>query len=130
MTESGTRLDFRNCDCMDLMREFPAVRIMTIHRATATRDGERVHPTQKPIALYHWILSHYAEPGQRILDTHLGSGSHAIAAHYFGAHLTASEIDGDYFREASARIKRETAQELLPMTGEQPAHKQPDFFAA
>lgn len=76
-------------------------------------EGQRIHPTQKPMALYQWLLETYAEPGQRILDTHLGSGSHAIACHYFGAHLTASEIDPDYFREASARIKRETAQQTL-----------------
>lgn len=73
----------------------------------------RIHPTQKPVALYRWLLEKYAAPGQRILDTHLGSGSHAIAAHYFGAHLTACEIDADYFREASARINRETAQTTL-----------------
>lgn len=71
---------------------------------------QRIHPTQKPVALYRWLLDRYAKPGQRILDTHLGSGSHAIAAHYAGVHLTACEIDPDYFREASARITRETAQ--------------------
>jgi len=70
----------------------------------------RIHPTQKPVALYRWLLEKYAEPGQRILDTHLGGGSHAIACHYFGAHLTACEIDVDYFAAASERIKRETAQ--------------------
>ena len=73
-------------------------------------DGERIHPTQKPVALYHWLLDRYAAPGQRILDTHLGSGSHAIAAYYFGAHLTACEIDADYFAAAQERIARETAQ--------------------
>jgi site-specific DNA-methyltransferase (adenine-specific) len=71
---------------------------------------ERIHPTQKPVALYRWLLANYAKPGQRILDTHLGSGSHAIACHYFGAHLTACEIDADYFAAATARIQRETAQ--------------------
>lgn len=76
-------------------------------------DGERIHPTQKPVALYRWLLENYANPGQRILDTHLGSGSHAIAAHYFGAHLTACEIDADYFADAMKRIKRETAQTTL-----------------
>lgn len=70
---------------------------------------ERIHPTQKPVALYRWLLENYAEHGKRILDTHLGSGSHAIAAHYFGAHLTACEIDPDYFAAALDRIKRETA---------------------
>ena len=73
----------------------------------------RIHPTQKPVELYVWLLANYAEPGQRVLDTHLGSGSHAIAAHYFGAHLTACEIDPDYYAAAMARIKRETAQTTL-----------------
>ena len=70
----------------------------------------RIHPTQKPVKLYAWQLSKYAEPGQRILDTHMGSGSIAIACHYFGAHLTACEIDPKYFSDAKERIKRETAQ--------------------
>ena len=73
----------------------------------------RIHPTQKPVELYAWLLANFAEPGQRILYTHLGSGSHAIAAHYFGAHLTACEIDADYYAAAMARIKRETAQTTL-----------------
>ena len=76
-------------------------------------QGKRIHPTQKPIDLYACLLDRYAKPGQRILDTHLGSGSHAIAAHYFGAHLTACEIDPDYYAAAMARIKRETAQMTL-----------------
>ena len=76
-------------------------------------QGKRIHPTQKPIDLYAWLLDRYAKPGQRILDTHLGSGSHAIAAHYFGAHLTACEIDPDYYAAAMERIKRETAQTTL-----------------
>ena len=74
---------------------------------------QRIHPPQKPVALYRWLLDRYAKPGQRILDTHLGSGSHAIAAHYAGVHLTACEIDPDYFAAAQERIKRETAQAVL-----------------
>ena len=70
----------------------------------------RIHPTQKPVALYKWLLVNYAKPGQRILDTHLGSGSIAIACHYFGAHLTATEIDPDYFAASCERIERETRQ--------------------
>ena len=77
------------------------------------KDGGHIHPTQKPVALYRWLLERYAKPGQTVLDTHLGSGSHAIAAHYFGAHLTACEIDPDYYAAAMARIKRETAQTTL-----------------
>lgn len=80
-----------------------------IHGA-ASDDGDKIHPTQKPVALYKWLLANYAKPGQRILDTHLGSGSHAIAAHYAGVHLTACEIDPDYFAAAKERIERETAQ--------------------
>jgi site-specific DNA-methyltransferase (adenine-specific) len=71
---------------------------------------KRIHPTQKPVALYKWLLANYAKPGQRIIDTHLGSGSHAIACHYFGVHLTACEIDPDYFSASIERIERETRQ--------------------
>lgn len=74
---------------------------------------KRIHPTQKPVSLYKWLLLNYAKTGQHILDTHLGSGSHAIAAHYAGVHLTAFEIDPDYFYAAKDRITRETAQRDL-----------------
>ena len=73
----------------------------------------KIHPTQKPVALYAWILRKFAKPGDRILDTHLGSGSIAIACHYAGHHLTACEIDRDYYEAALQRIKRETAQMTL-----------------
>jgi len=80
----------------------------------ALRGGkDRIHPTQKPVALYDWLLRTYAEPGWRILDTHLGSGSIAIACHYAGHPLTACEIDRDYYEAALQRIKRETAQMTL-----------------
>jgi|TARA_Y100000034_G_scaffold37602_3_gene46226 site-specific DNA-methyltransferase (adenine-specific) len=73
-------------------------------------QGNRIHPTQKPVKLYDWILANYASPGDRILDTHMGSGSIAIACHYFGAYLTATEIDEDYFKAACERIENETRQ--------------------
>lgn len=73
-------------------------------------ESERIHPTQKPVKLYAWLLANYAKPGMRVLDTHLGSGSIAIAAHYAGVHLTACEIDAEYFAAATARIERETRQ--------------------
>jgi len=73
-------------------------------------DKDRIHPTQKPVELYAWILSCYAKPGQLILDTHMGSGSIGIACHYYGCPLVTCEIDPDYFREACDRIERETAQ--------------------
>jgi site-specific DNA-methyltransferase (adenine-specific) len=73
------------------------------------QDG-RIHPTQKPVKLYEWLLANYAKPGDRILDTHMGSGSIAIACHYRGHHLTACEIDADYYNAALERIERETRQ--------------------
>jgi site-specific DNA-methyltransferase (adenine-specific) len=80
----------------------------SIHQHNA--DGGKVHPTQKPVALYNWIFANYAEKGMKILDTHMGSGSIAIAAHYAGMHLTACELDEDYFKAACERIERETSQ--------------------
>ena len=73
----------------------------------------KIHPTQKPVALYQYALGKFAKPGQRVLDTHLGSGSIAIAAHYFGVHLTACEIDPDYYEAAKARIAQETSQQIF-----------------
>jgi site-specific DNA-methyltransferase (adenine-specific) len=73
----------------------------------------RIHPTQKPVKLYDWIFTNYAAPGMKVLDTHLGSGSIAIAAHYAGVHLTACEIDPEYFAASKARIERETSQQSL-----------------
>lgn len=75
-----------------------------------SQDAARIHPTQKPVKLYDWLLAKYAKPGQRILDTHLGSGSSAIACHYARCPLVACEIDADYFAAACERIERETAQ--------------------
>lgn len=70
----------------------------------------KIHPTQKAVALYKWLLANYAKPGDRIFDSHLGSGSIAIACHYAGHHLTATEIDPDYYAAACERIQRETMQ--------------------
>ena len=89
----------------------------------------RIHPTQKPVALYRWLLANYAEKGQRILDTHLGSGSHAIAAHYAGMDFTGIELDADYFTAACERIERETAQAdmFTPPASPAPALSQPSL---
>lgn len=71
----------------------------------------RIHPTQKPRKLYDWLLTNYAKPEFKILDTHLGSASSAIAAHYFGvSEFVGAELDEDYFKAAKARFERETAQ--------------------
>lgn len=73
-------------------------------------DPIRIHPTQKPIKLYDWLLKNYAKEGDRILDTHLGSGSSAIAAHYGGFDFVGTELDEDYYKAACQRFERETAQ--------------------
>jgi site-specific DNA-methyltransferase (adenine-specific) len=73
----------------------------------------RIHPTQKPVALYKWILDKYAKQGDKILDTHLGSGSIAIACHDYGFELTACELDKEYFDKSIERIKNHTNQTKL-----------------
>jgi len=74
---------------------------------------DRFHPTQKPIELYKWLLHRYAKQGDKILDTHLGSGSIAIACHQMNFDLTGSELDKEYFEAMQKRIKEETAQKDL-----------------
>ena len=75
-----------------------------------TSAKEKYHPTQKPIALYEWLLMNYAKDGFRILDTHLGSGSIAIACHNLGYDLTACELDKDYYNAAMKRINEHKSQ--------------------
>lgn len=70
----------------------------------ADKDG-RIHPTQKPIALYKWLLTNYAKKGQKILDTHGGSFSHAIAAYDLGFDLDIIELDEDYFNAGKSRFE-------------------------
>ena len=71
---------------------------------------KRIHPTEKPYQLYKWLLHNYAKEGQTILDTHLGSGSIAIACHDYGYDLTGFEIDKDYFEAATKRLKQHQSQ--------------------
>lgn len=71
---------------------------------------KRIHPTQKPVKLYEWLLMNYAKEGDKILDTHLGSGSSAIAAHNLGYDFTACELDKEYFEAAMKRLNNHTAQ--------------------
>lgn len=70
----------------------------------------RIHPTQKPVALYQWILKNFAKEGDKILDTHVGSASSLIACHRMKFDVTGFEIDPVYYAEAKERLKRETAQ--------------------
>ena len=74
------------------------------------KNKMRWHPCQKPIQLYEWLLMNYAKKGDKILDTHLGSGSIAIACHNLGYDLTACELDKEYYEEATKRLKQHTQQ--------------------
>ena len=84
----------------------------SIHKTMADRkeEGGKIHPTQKPVALYKWLLDKYAKQGDKILDTHLGSGSIAIACHDYKYDLTACELDKEYFDKAMERINNHVAQ--------------------
>ena len=73
-------------------------------------NQNRIHPTQKPVALYKWILDKYANQGDKILDTHLGSGSIAIACHDYGFDLTACELDTEYYNAALKRYNNHIQQ--------------------
>ena len=94
-----------------------AVRFFRYHRGQQT--DKRIHPTQKPISLYQFILTKYAKENDKIIDTHLGSGSIAIAIdnvnkiEKMNLTLTACELDTDYFNAAMKRIEQQTAQECL-----------------
>lgn len=76
----------------------------------APQDKTRFHPTQKPVSLYAWIYQRYAKPGDKILDTHLGSGSSRIAAYDAGLDFVGCEIDPDYFEAQEARFQTHAAQ--------------------
>jgi site-specific DNA-methyltransferase (adenine-specific) len=83
-----------------------------IHKHNHT---DKIHPTQKPIDLYKFILDKYTNQGDKILDTHLGSGSIAIACHDYGFELTACELDKDYYDKAIKRIKDHVSQIKLEL---------------
>ena len=73
----------------------------------------RIHPTQKPVKLYEWLLMNYAKEGDKILDTHLGSMSIAIACHNLGFELTGCELDQEYYEQGIKRLKNHIAQQRL-----------------
>ena len=109
--------DFADCELA--YTSFPtAVRIFRFRWAGMLQGDMankevRIHPTQKPVALYRWIFQHYANPGDKILDTHLGSGSSRIAAYDAGLDFTGYEIDPDYFRAQQERFETHAAQMSL-----------------
>jgi site-specific DNA-methyltransferase (adenine-specific) len=84
-----------------------------IFKRSVLAEKDKQHPTQKPISLYEWILANYANPDDKILDTHLGSGSHAIACNNLGFELHACELDTDYFNASVTRIEKALSQHNL-----------------
>ena len=99
-------MHFNDCELAWCSGVKSACRIFSL---TANQQN-RIHPTQKPVKLYEWILTKYAEEGQKILDTHLGSGSIAIACHNLKFDLTACELDTEYYNNALKRLKTHQAQ--------------------
>ena len=81
-----------------------------IFRYSVLNEKNKIHPTQKPVALYKWILDKYAKEGDKILDTHGGSCSLAIACHDYEYELTCCELDVDYYNKAVERIKNHVSQ--------------------
>ena len=87
-----------------------ALRHFTKNPLVLVREGGTIHPTQKPVCLYTWLLANYAKEGDLILDTMVGSGSSIIACHQLGFDVVGCELDEEYYQLAQQRIKEETAQ--------------------
>ena len=85
-------------------------KVAKIFRHRTQGQEQRFHPTQKPVKLYEWILDNYANEGDKILDTHLGSGSIALACHNRGFDLTGFEIDSEYYNNAIERLRVHQSQ--------------------
>ena len=85
-------------------------KVAKLYKYSTYKNKAKIHPTQKPVKLYEWLLMNYAKEGDKILDTHLGSGSIAIACHNLGYELTACELDKEYYNAAIKRLENHTAQ--------------------
>ena len=101
LTMSDCELAYSSFDC--------PTRVVTINRCELAKQ-KTIHPTEKPIKLYEWLLMNYAKPGERILDTHLGSGSICIAAHELGFEMLGIELDLGYYNAAKQRLLYRQAQ--------------------
>ena len=101
--------DFAECE----LAWFSFDKNARIYKRNPLANGDyvgRIHPTQKPIALYKWLLSNYAKPGDKILDTHVGSASSLIACHQMGFEYWGFELDTDYYNAATERLNKVKAQ--------------------
>jgi len=104
LTMSDCELAYSSFNC--------ATRVVNINRVDLLKQNT-IHPTEKPIRLYQWLLENYAKENDKILDTHLGSGSIAIACHNLGFELTGCELDKDYYEAAIKRIEQHKQQQRL-----------------
>lgn len=116
-TEDKYSNDFADCELAWNSFDKPAKIVRYLWSGMLQPDmkdkQKRIHPTEKPYQLYKWILDKYTNKGDKILDTHLGSGSIAIACHDYGFELTACELDTEYYNKAIQRIKDHVAQQRL-----------------
>ena len=99
-------MHFNDCELAWCSGIKSACRIFSL----SANQNNRIHPTQKPIKLYEWLLMNYAKEGDKILDTHLGSGSIAIASHNLGFDLEGYELDKEYFEAAKKRLHQHQSQ--------------------
>jgi len=90
-----------------------ATRQIKINRGFIAKNGGSIHPTQKPVKLYEWLLMNYAKEGDKILDTHRGSASLDIACHNLGFDLVTCELDTDYFNDGNKRLKQHQNQQVI-----------------
>ena len=104
LTMSDCELAFSSFNC--------PTRVKIINRVELLNEGT-IHPTQKPIKLYEWLLNNYAKPGDKILDTHVGSASSLIACHKLGFEYVGFELDTDYFKAALDRLAAVEAQSSI-----------------
>lgn len=113
-TEDKYSNDFADCELAWSSFNIPAKIVRYLWSGMLQPDmknkQKRIHPTEKPYQLYKWILDKYAKQGDKILDTHLGSGSIAIACHDYGFELTACELDSEYYEKSIERIKNHVSQ--------------------
>ena len=116
-TEEKYSNDFADCEMAWNSFEKPAKIVRYLWsgmlQPNMKEKQKRIHPTEKPYQLYKWLLDKYAKEGDKILDTHLGSGSIAIACHDYNFELTACELDKEYYDKAIQRIKNHTNQQKL-----------------
>ena len=90
-----------------------ATRQIKINRGFIAKNGGSIHPTQKPVKLYEWLLMNYAKKGDKIVDTHRGSASLDIACHNLGFNLWTCELDTDYFNDGNKRLKQHQNQQVI-----------------